>query len=263
MRSGLSNLDFTYTDPVPNFDRSSVLGYVANLVELTPNDAEQWSTALEICAGGKLYNVVVRDERVGAQLLKNGELRKRVTLIPLNKIAPSRASPEKIAHAKQLAPGKVHLALDLVRYPPNAKSAMEFVFGDTLICADDETAKRVTYDPKVRMRSVTANGSLYDPSGTLSGGSAPAGAGILKRVQEVKVYEMREREARSVVDKLKSQEESARGKIETWEGLNRELELKTHQVSVLEAQIGGSDSSRVCQPLLLIIGWLLSWSHRE
>jgi structural maintenance of chromosome 2 len=258
MRNGLTNLDFTYTDPVPNFDRSSVLGYVANLIELTPNDAEQWSTALEICAGGKLYNVVVRDERVGAQLLKNGQLRKRVTLIPLNKIAPSRANPEKIAYAKKLAPGKVHLALDLVRYPPHAKSALEYVFGDTLICADDETAKRVTYDPQVRMRSVTANGSLYDPSGTLSGGSAPAGGGILKRVQEVKAFEVREREARGVFDKLRVQEESVRGKIETWERLNRELELKTHQVSVLEAQIGGSDSSRVSRLLCSSICMLLN-----
>src|SRR5215211_7242696 len=30
-----------------------------------------------------------------------------------------------------------------------------------------------------------------------------------------------------------------------WEWLNRELGLKAHQVSVLETQIGGSDSSRV------------------
>lgn len=245
MRNGLSNLDFSYVDPVPNFDRSSVLGYVANLVELSPEDTERWSTALEICAGGKLYNVVVRDERVGSQLLKNGQLRKRVTLIPLNKISPSRTSPEKVAYAKKIAPGKVHLAIDLVRYPANARSAMEFVFGDTLICADDETAKKVTYDPNVRMRSVTAHGSLYDPSGTLSGGSAPSGGGILKRVQEVKAFEAKEQEARGVVDRLRAQEESVRGKIEMWERLNRELELKAHQVSVLEAQIGGSDSSRL------------------
>ncbi|KAG8682903.1 Structural maintenance of chromosomes protein 2, partial [Ceratobasidium sp. 394] len=245
IRNGLSSLDFAYSDPTPNFDRTSVLGYIANLTRLTPDIADKWSTALEICAGGKLYNVVVRDERVGSQLLKNGQLRKRVTLIPLTRISPPRASAEAIARAKRLAPGKVFLALELVQYPAEARAALQFVFGDTLICEDDETAKTVTFDPNVRMRSVTKTGSVYDPSGTLSGGSAPASGGILKRVQEVQVAEDREREARRVVEQLRAEEEGARGQIEMWDRLTRELELKNHQLGVLEAQVGGSDSARL------------------
>ena len=50
---------------------------------------------------------------------------------------------------------------------------MDYVFGNTLICADAETAKRVTFDPSVRMKSITLEGDSYDPSGTLSGGSSP------------------------------------------------------------------------------------------
>jgi structural maintenance of chromosome 2 len=42
--------------------------------------------ALEIAAGGKLYNVVVQYERIGKDLLEKGRLKKRVTIIPLNKI---------------------------------------------------------------------------------------------------------------------------------------------------------------------------------
>ena len=37
-------------------------------------------------AGGRLYNVVVDTETTGKQLLQNGDLRRRVTIIPLNKI---------------------------------------------------------------------------------------------------------------------------------------------------------------------------------
>jgi len=44
------------------------------------------ATALEITAGGKLFNVIVEDEQIGNHLLKNGKLKKRVTMIPLNKI---------------------------------------------------------------------------------------------------------------------------------------------------------------------------------
>jgi structural maintenance of chromosome 2 len=35
-----------------------------------------------------LYNVVVDTESTGKQLLQNGNLRRRVTIIPLNKIQP-------------------------------------------------------------------------------------------------------------------------------------------------------------------------------
>ena len=58
---------------------------VASLIDLKEEDYNK-STALEITAGGKLYNVVVQNEQVGKQLLQNGKLKKRVTIIPLNKI---------------------------------------------------------------------------------------------------------------------------------------------------------------------------------
>ena len=86
-------MDFNYTAPSPNFDHSKVKGLVANLVTLDSSDYNK-STALEITAGGKLYNVVVQDEKVGKDLLQNGRLKKRVTIIPLNKINAFRMSAQ-------------------------------------------------------------------------------------------------------------------------------------------------------------------------
>ena len=68
-------------------------GLVATLVDLDEANFKS-STALEICAGGKLYNVVVADEKVGSQLLEKGKLRKRVTIIPLNKINAFKMSAD-------------------------------------------------------------------------------------------------------------------------------------------------------------------------
>jgi structural maintenance of chromosome 2 len=82
---------------VPNFDRSKVKGLVANLITMTEDNYPK-STALEIAAGGKLYNVVVNDERTGSQLLDGGRLKKRVTLIPLNKIRAFTVSAQVGAH---------------------------------------------------------------------------------------------------------------------------------------------------------------------
>eukprot|EP00912_Choanoflagellata_sp_UC4_P001945 UC4_evm1s1248 len=82
----LSKLDFTYSDPCANFDRSKVSGTVAQLINIS--DAK-YETAIEVAAGGKLYNVVVDTEETGKQLLKKGNLKRRVTIIPLNKIRKS------------------------------------------------------------------------------------------------------------------------------------------------------------------------------
>lgn len=97
MRQRLSNLDFNYSDPSPNFDRSKVKGLVATLIGIDSANSSK-STALEIAAGGRLYNVVVEDERVGEQLLQKGNLKKRVTLIPLNKIKAFTASAQVGVH---------------------------------------------------------------------------------------------------------------------------------------------------------------------
>ena len=91
LHSQLSGLDFSYSDPQPNFDRSKVKGLIATLISL-PDKHFDKSTALEIAAGGRLYNVVVQDEKVGKDLLEHGKLKKRVTIIPLNKISAFRAS---------------------------------------------------------------------------------------------------------------------------------------------------------------------------
>jgi SMC proteins Flexible Hinge Domain len=96
VRSRLSQLDFNYTPP-PGFDVRKVKGLVASLLELKPEDHGK-STALEIAAGGKLYNVVVEDERVGKDLLERGGIKKRVTLIPLNKIRAFKLSAEVRLH---------------------------------------------------------------------------------------------------------------------------------------------------------------------
>ena len=85
IKSRLGNLDFEYSSPYPNFDRNKVKGLVASLVSLD-NTNYNAATALEITAGGRLYNVVVESDEVGKQLLQNGRLKRRVTLIPLNKI---------------------------------------------------------------------------------------------------------------------------------------------------------------------------------
>lgn len=246
MKRKVANIDFSYSDPSPGFDRSRVKGLVAQLFTLD-KDKTRAGTALEICAGGRLYNVVVDSAQTGSQLLQNGKLRKRVTLIPLNKIAAFKASADKIGAAQKLAPRKVDLALSLVGYDEEVSAAMEYVFGSTLVCEDAETAKKVTFDPAVRMKSVTLEGDVYDPSGTLSGGSSPNSSGVLVTLQKLNeiTKELDAREAE--LSNLQATVAKEKKKMDNSRKAKQELDLKAHEIKLTEEQIGGNSSSSIIQ----------------
>ena len=246
MKRKVANIDFSYSDPSPGFDRSRVKGLVAQLFTLD-KDKTRAGTALEICAGGRLYNVVVDSAQTGTQLLQNGKLRKRVTIIPLNKISAFKASADKIGAAQKLAPGKVDLALSLVGYDDEVSAAMEYVFGSTLVCEDADTAKKVTFDPAVRLKSVTLEGDIYDPSGTLSGGSSPNSSGVLvtlRKLNEI-TKELDAREAE--LNDLQATMATEKKKMDSSRKTKQELDLKSHEIKLTEERIGGNSSSSIIQ----------------
>lgn len=257
----VSNLDFNYSDPSPSFDRSKVKGLVANLFTLNKEHTHA-GIALEICAGGRLYNVVVDSAETGSQLLENGKLRKRVTIIPLNKISAFKVSaevssdsalqrvranerPQKVGAAQKLAPGKVDLALSLVGHDDEVTAAMEYVFGTTLVCADAQTAQKVTFDPSIRMKSVTLEGDVYDPSGTLSGGSAPQSSGVLVTLQKLNGINKDLDSNTQTLVKLQDDMAQNKQKSDAARKTKQELDLKSHEISLTEEQINGNSSSSV------------------
>ncbi|KAJ3017170.1 Structural maintenance of chromosomes protein 2 [Thoreauomyces humboldtii] len=242
----LAAFQFEYTNPTPNFDRKKVKGLVAELVTVAKENVDS-ATALEIAAGGKLYNVVVETEVISSQLIQHGNLRRRVTIIPLNKISAFTVSAEKLATAKKLAPGKVDLALHLIGYDEEVETAMNFVFGSALICKDSEAAKKVTFDKNVRLRSVTLEGDTYDPSGQLSGGSKPNSGGVLLRLgalasarKELSVH------IRALADVTSALDECQRTATLA-AGMQSKLDLKLHEAALLEERLSTNASTVVIQ----------------
>src|SRR5262249_24529068 len=156
LHARLGEFSFDFSDPTPGFDRTKVHGLVANLIKvLDPTNC----TALEVAAGGRLYNVIVDSEQTGKLLLDKGKLKRRVTIIPLNKIH-SKPIPERAVQRAQALVGvdKCAVALSLVGYDEQFDAAMQYVFGGTLVCSDPEAAKLVAFDKDVRARSVTLEG---------------------------------------------------------------------------------------------------------
>ncbi|KAJ0363353.1 hypothetical protein COL922a_014476 [Colletotrichum nupharicola] len=120
---------------------------------------------------------------------------------------------------------------------------MNYVFGNTLICNDADTAKRVTFDPSVRIKSVTLDGDVYDPSGTLSGGSAPNSSGMLVTLQKLNEITREIRSKERVLAKLEETMKKEKKKLDAVRSIKQDLDLKNHEIKLTEEQIGNNSSS--------------------
>lgn len=152
---------------------------------------------------------------------------------------------QKLNAAKSMAPGKVRTALSLVGYEDDVRKAIEYIFSDTLICDDAETARLVTFSPQVGVRSVTVQGDVYEPSGTLSGGAAPTSSNVLVQVQELIGIENGLRTAQDRLQGLLGEEAQTRSAREKWRALGRDLEIKQHELKLLQEQVEGSSAALV------------------
>ncbi|KAL8203024.1 UNVERIFIED_CONTAM: Structural maintenance of chromosomes protein 2 [Gekko kuhli] len=189
------NLLFEYRDPEKNWDRGHVKGLVASL--LTVKEAST-ATALEVVAGGRLYNVVV-DTEVGED--------------------------------------NVHLALSLVGYESEVQKAMEYVFGGTLVCDNMDNAKKVTFNKKIMTKTVTLGGDTFDPQGTLTGGARSQSASVLCKLQEVKEaqeqLEAKEAELQLIGKELSGLKETA----EKYRRLKQQWEMKSEEAELLQTKL--------------------------
>lgn len=152
---------------------------------------------------------------------------------------------QRLAAAKRVAPGKVDLALDIVGSSEEVSKAMAYVFGDTLICADKQAAQAVTFNKSIGAKSVTLEGDVYDPSGTLSGGAAPNSSGILVKVQELKEIEQEIQKNKIIVDEVSRELSTAKKTIDAFRKDKRDLDLRSHEVLLLEQQVSGSNATKV------------------
>ncbi|KAK1284389.1 Structural maintenance of chromosomes protein 2-2 [Acorus calamus] len=254
----LANVEFNYRDPVKSFDRAKVKGVVAKLIKVKDRSN---AIALEVAAGGKLYNVVVDTEETGKQLLKNGDLRRRVTIIPLNKIH-SQTIPRGVQNAATRLVGEdnAEIALNLVDYNEDIKNAMAYVFGSTFVCKTSEAAKTVAFNRDVKTTSVTLEGDIFQPSGLLTGGvenfstsASQEKYNDLKSQLELKTYDLSLFQSRAEQNEHHKVHENERERlvmekeavVQELASLENQLALSKTQINSLTLEIDGL-KSKVC-----------------
>lgn len=185
-----------------------VYGTVSDLIKVKNYEH---ITAIEVAGGGRLRYIVVENENVAKECI---DLAKKLNLgrfsfIPLNRIGVE-SKPLRYPRIK----GAIDFAVNLIEYKPIFESVVRFIFGDTLIVEDFDSAKAIgigTY------RMVTLDGELFEKSGIITGGSIKASGELNKRYYEELLNELIEKEK-----KLKEEESIIQRKIKDIRSLSSE-----------------------------------------
>jgi len=136
-----------------------VYGRLRNLIKMD----KSFRQAIEAAATGWLDALVVRD--LDSAFTCTETLRRmklgRIKIIPLHEA--TNVKPAKVPEKE----GINGAAALFMKYEKNYESAVNFVFGDTLIVSDDKTAFAMSAEG---CRAVTVNGDLYEVGGASESG---------------------------------------------------------------------------------------------
>jgi chromosome segregation protein len=210
-----------------------VHGAVGQLGSVDP----EWATACETAAGGRLANVVVDDDGVGAACIDHLKSRSagRATFLPLTEM-DRRGLPSKPSH-----PGVVDFARNLVEYDDRYAGVFSYVLGSTLVVEDMNTARDLMGD----YRLVTLNGDLAEKSGAMTGGSGggsrysftKSGKGRLERLaEEIERLENDRRTVREEIRGVESRLDDARDRKADATERVREVETEIENVEADRAE---------------------------
>ncbi|KAH8372776.1 hypothetical protein KR009_004687 [Drosophila setifemur] len=234
-RRNASRYDLQYQDPEPSFDRRKVHGMVGKLFQV--NDMQN-SMALVTAAGGSLYSYVTDDDVTSKKILQRGNLQRRVTLIPINKIQSVSLSKTVVEYAQnKVGCENVQWALSLINYDRYYEPVMKYLFAGTLICKDLNIAKQVSYDSRIMCRSVTLEGDVVDPHGTVSGGAPPKGANILEDIYVIRQLEKEYKQIDAELLQVEQQMTNKENLIRSFNKMNENLELRQHELNMCKNRL--------------------------
>ncbi|MFW6025392.1 MAG: chromosome segregation protein SMC [Candidatus Woesearchaeota archaeon] len=183
--------------------KGSIDGIYGTVGELGRVSSE-YSLALEVAAGGRMYSIVVKDDSTASKcisVLRNKKVG-TANFLPINKIHARTSDVGSVLNKD----GVVGLARNLISYDPKFKVIFDYVFSNTIVVDDLTTARSLM---KRGRRIVTLDGDLIKGSGAMQGG-----------------YRKKKKSAGFVNEDLDNKLEDVEREIQNYERLISKLEEK-------------------------------------
>ena len=204
-------------------------GVLANIIEVP----EEYQTAIEMCLGASLQNIVTETEEDAKKLVEH--LRKnnlgRASFLPITSVKGRKLDKIK-GHEK----GVIGIASDLVKFNKKYEQIILNLLGRTVIVDNMETAIKVAKQNGYSFRIITVEGDVINPSGAITGGSvAKKTVNILGRGREIEKLEKEIKKLKNKIEELEKEKQDYEQSIEdTLEGATS-LEKELQEIDITYA----------------------------
>ena len=162
-------------------ERHTLRGVHAPVAKLIQVD-ERYALAVETALGSAAQNIVVDSQQAGKEAIELLKRRDggRATFLPLDTIKPASLRDLPVND-----PGFVDTCDALVKCEPKYKNIISNLLGRTVVAETLSDAIRMAKQSHNAYRIVTLDGQVLNAGGSMTGGSAGKGSGILSRANEL------------------------------------------------------------------------------
>ncbi len=197
-------------------------GVLANVIEVP----EEYQTAIEMCLGASLQNIVTETEEDAKKLVEH--LRKnnlgRASFLPIASV-----KGKKLEKIKGNEKGLIGIASDLIKFNKKYEQIVISLLGRTVIVDNMDTAIKVSKQNGYSFRIITLEGDIINASGSITGGSVTKKTvNILGRGREIEKLEKEIKNLKSKIEKLEKEkqeyETSIQDTLENATSLEKELQ---------------------------------------
>ena len=204
-------------------------GVLANIIEVP----EEYQTAIEMCLGASLQNIVTDTEDDAKRLVEH--LRKnnlgRASFLPITSVRG-----KKLDKVKGNEKGYIGIASDLIEFNKKYEQIILNLLGRTVIVDNMDTAIKVAKQNGYSFRIITVEGDVINPSGAITGGSvAKKTVNILGRGREIEKLEKDIQDLKSKVQKLQKEKEDYENGVEDILEETSSLEKELQEIDITYA----------------------------
>ena len=203
-------------------------GVLADLIAVP----KEYETAIEMCLGQALQNVVTEDENTAKKLvnyLRDNKLG-RASFLPISSIKGKKV--EKLV--KNALPGVVGVASDLVKCDKEYEQIVLNLLGRTVIVDNMDTGVILARQNQYSFRIATIKGDIINSSGSITGGYvAPKTVSILGRKQEIQDLEQEAKRIKANLKKTIEEKENYENSIQSMleEAISLEKQMSEMEIT--------------------------------
>ena len=191
-----------------------ICGPVSKLIAVE----KKYSVAVETALAAAIQNVITETEADAKRAIAYLKSSKggRATFLP---VATIKAREFK-EHGFEDMPGFIGIASELVDTEPKYREIIKYLLGAVVVAEDIDCAVSIAKKYGYRVKTVTLDGQVVNPGGSLTGGSLTKNAGLLSRGSDIKSLED---DAQRLEKKLKETENQLNDAVAALNGVNADI----------------------------------------